>query len=256
MNEFTITKILSIDIGGSNIKAALLNGHGEFIQPYEKLPTPSPATPAKVLDTIKKLANKFAAFDEIAVGFPGYVNDGVVKTAPNLGTGSWINFNLQKKLANLLGKPALVINDADLQGLSLAKGKGLEMMITLGTGFGTALLKDGMLLPHLELAHHPVSGKKTYDEYIGEAALKKIGLKKWNKRMTKVLGILKVVFNYDHLYISGGNSGLLSCKLEKNITIAGNREGIKGGAMLWKQHKWINHQNIFIEDKNVQVEVL
>lgn len=225
--------ILSIDIGGSHIKAITLNSNGDFLSDYQRLPTPAPSTPGKVLDVILQLAKKFISYDAVAAGFPGYVKNGVIKTAPNLGTNQWVDFDLQKKLSELLKKPALVINDADLQGISLVTGKGLEMMITLGTGFGTALLEDGVLIPHLELAHHPITKSKTYDQYIGEAELKRIGNKKWNVRMQRVISILKTVFNYDHLYISGGNASLLKFKLDDNVTICGNRDGIKGGAKLW-----------------------
>ena len=235
-------KILSIDIGGSHIKATVLNAAGVFLQDYEKLPTPLPATPDKVLDVIKQLAQSFPAYDKISAGFPGFIKDGVVKTAPNLGTAQWKDFNLQKKLEEVLGKPAIVINDADLQGIAVVSGNGLEMMITLGTGFGTALLRDGMLMPHLEMAHHPISGKKTYDEYVGEAALLKTGEKKWNRRMKKVIEILKIVFNYDRLYISGGNAALIKFTLDKNIIISDNKDGIKGGAKLWGHHNKIEAQ--------------
>jgi polyphosphate glucokinase len=236
-------KVLSIDIGGSHIKATVLNSGGVFLHDYERLPTPRPATPGRVLDTIKELSQKFAPYDKIAAGFPGFVKDGVVKTAPNLGTRQWINFNLQKKLEETLGKPALVINDADLQGLSMARGKGIEMMITLGTGFGTAILREGILMPHLELAHHPVSGKKTYDEYIGEAELVRIGERKWNKRVKKIIEILKVVFNYDFLYISGGNAKIINFQLDDNIVVANNKDGIKGGSQLWLQQSKLNFEN-------------
>ncbi len=133
----------------------------------------------------------------------------------------------------MLNKPSKVVNDADLQGIGLVSGKGLEMMITLGTGFGTALVLDGKLLPHLEFAHHPVKTDKDYDDYIGEQAYKKRGKEHWNYRMKKVIEILKTVFNYDRLYISGGNAKNLDFELDKNITIVNNREGIKGGARLW-----------------------
>ena len=79
-------------------------------------------------------------------------------------------------------------------------------MITLGTGFGSAILNEGVLMPHLEIAHHPITKNKDYDEYIGENEFKRIGKKEWNKRMKRVIEILKVVFNYDRLYISGGNA--------------------------------------------------
>ena len=245
-------KILSIDIGGSNIKATVLNASGAFLQDYERLPTPSPATPGKVLDVIKQLAQKFPEYDKVAAGFPGFIKDGVVKTAPNLDTAAWANFNLNKALEEILNKPALVVNDADLQGLAVVSGKGLELMITLGTGFGTALLRDGVLMPHLEIAHHPVTKNKDYDEYIGEFEFKRIGKKNWNKRMKRVIGILKVVFNYDRLYISGGSAKEINFKLDDNIVIAGNRDGIKGGARLWEQEYKMNagkHDGINTKEK-------
>jgi polyphosphate glucokinase len=120
-----------------------------------------------------------------------------------------------------------------MQGLGVVDGKGLEVVITLGTGFGTAVLLDGNLLPHLEFAHQPVGKVKSYDKYIGEAALEKEGDKKWNKRMQKVFVVLKTVFNYDYLYIGGGNSDRLTFKLDKNMKIVSNADGIKGGARLW-----------------------
>lgn len=226
---------LSIDIGGSNIKGTVLNSQGEFVQDYEKIATPSPSTPGKVIDVIRQLADKFSDFDHISVGFPGFVKNGIVKTAPNLGTAEWAEFNLAKNIELLLGKPAIVVNDADLQAMGLVEGNGVEMVITLGTGFGTAILNNGALIPHLEIAHHPVTKNKDYDQYIGEQEMKRIGKKAWNKRMKRVLDIMKTVVNYDTLYLSGGNADKLTFKLDKNIVIVGNRDGIKGGAALWQQ---------------------
>jgi polyphosphate glucokinase len=226
-------KILSIDIGGSNIKATVLNEKGELTMDYEKIPTPYPASPENVLKAIKTLVKAFPEHDKISVGFPGYIKNGVVKTAPNLDTSLWENFDFAKKLEEELGKPAQVVNDADMQGLGVISGKGLELVITLGTGFGTAWLKDGDLLPHLEFSHQPFNKFKSYDKYIGEKALEKEGIKKWNLRMQKVFEVLKTVFNYDYLYIGGGNSNKLTFKLDKNMKIVTNAEGIKGGARLW-----------------------
>jgi len=226
-------KILSIDIGGSNIKGTILNQKGELQKQYEKTPTPNPATPENVLKSIQLLVKDFPDFDRISVGFPGYVKDGVVKTAPNLGTESWKDFDLAKKLEEVLGKQAQVVNDADMQGLGVVKGKGLELVITLGTGFGTALLYNGDLLPHLEFSHQPFGKSKSYDKYIGEVAIEKEGVKKWNRRMQKVFTVLKTVFNYDYLYIGGGNSDKLTFKLDKNMKIVTNADGIKGGSRLW-----------------------
>lgn len=226
-------KILSIDIGGSNIKATILNSKGELQIEYKRVPTPEPATPVSVINTIKNLVKEFPQYDKISAGFPGYVKQGTIITAPNLGTESWKNVNLAKKLQDELGKPVRVVNDADMQGLGVVSGKGFEMVVTLGTGFGTALLQDGHLLPHLELAHHPITKNNTYDNYIGEDAYEKEGKEKWNKRMEKVLKVLKTVFNYDVLYIGGGNAKNLNFPLDGNIKIISNKDGIKGGARLW-----------------------
>jgi polyphosphate glucokinase len=226
--------ILTIDIGGSFIKATVLNQEGELLQDYERVKTPEPATPQKVLEAIQNLVSDLQDYDKISVGFPGYIKKGIIRTAPNLDTDLWKGVNLNKLLTDALNKPVRIANDADLQGLGVVSEKGLEMVITLGTGFGTALLLDGHLLPHLELAHHPITRNKTYDDYIGDNALKKTGVKKWNKRMKKVLDILRTVFNYDRLYIGGGNSGKLNFKLDENIKIITNKDGIKGGARLWQ----------------------
>jgi len=227
-------KILAIDIGGSHIKATILDRSGTLIKDYERMETPVPANPANVLQVIRTLVQNFPEYDRVSVGFPGYVKQGIIKTAPNLGTEAWKDFNLEHELAKMLAKPTRVVNDADLQGVGVVSGKGLEMMITLGTGFGTALLQDGKLLPHLELSHHPVKKDKIYDDYIGEKAFQSKGDKIWNERIAEVIEILKTVFNYDHLYISGGNAKKINFKLDNNITVVNNRAGIKGGANLWK----------------------
>lgn len=227
-------KILTLDIGGSRIKATVLDQDGTQLQDYKKLKTPETATPENVLKVIIELVEGFDGYDKIAVGFPGYIRKGIVYTAPNLGNDFWHGVNLNHLIRDALKKPVRIANDADMQGLAVVNGTGLEMVVTLGTGFGTALLLDGNLLPHIELAHHPITKKKTYDEYIGDKALNTIGKDKWNKRMKRVLGVLKTVFNYDCLYIGGGNADELSFKLDDNIRIITNRDGIKGGARLWQ----------------------
>jgi polyphosphate glucokinase len=233
----TALKILSIDIGGSSIKATILNSKGDLTMDYKKIATPKPANPANVIKAINTLVKDFPEYDKISVGFPGYVRNSIVKTAPNLGNDYWKDVDFRKLLQADLGKDAQVVNDADMQGLGVVSGKGLEMVITLGTGFGTALLMDGHLLPHLEVSHHPVSKGRDYDQYIGDKALEEIGEKKWNRRIKKVFEILKTVFNYDYLYIGGGNSDLLDFKLDKNMKIVTNADGIKGGAKLWQEDK-------------------
>lgn len=225
--------ILAIDIGGSHVKGTILDKRGRFINAYERMVTPPEAGPKEIMAVILKIVSKLDSFDFISVGFPGYVKNGVVMTAPNLSTEKWHGYKLQKHLEKKLGKPAQAVNDADMQGLGVVKGKGLEMVVTLGTGLGTALLFNGKLLPHLEVSHHPISNQKDYDVYIGNVTMKKIGPEKWNQRMKYVLDVLKTVFNYDKLYLGGGNASKLKIELDKNIKLINNRDGIKGGARLW-----------------------
>ena len=227
-------KILSIDIGGSRVKATMLDAEGQSLMEYQKIDTPLPASPENILSVVVQLAHQLPGYEKISAGFPGYVKNGIVHTAPNLGTDDWKGTNLAELLSSQLGKPAKVINDADMQGLGIARGNGFEIVATLGTGFGTAFLNNGVLLPHIEFAHHPVSKERDYDEYIGEKAMLEVGEERWNKRMKKVLAILKTVFNYDHLYLGGGNAKKLKFQLDDNISIATNRDGIKGGARLWQ----------------------
>src|SRR4051812_20795437 len=117
MDNQTFEHILSIDIGGSHVKATILNRDGALTMDYQRLDTPRPTSPENLLSVIKSLTTNFPTFDCISAGFPGYVRDGIVITAPNLDTSLWHNINLQKMLSDTFGKPAKVVNDADMQGL-------------------------------------------------------------------------------------------------------------------------------------------
>lgn len=228
-------KILSIDIGGSRIKATILDPEGNMLMEFQKIATPATPDPGNVIQAILDLTQNFQEYHRVSVGFPGYTRVGIVHTAPNLGTLKWAGVNLSKLLFDVLNRPVRVLNDADMQGLGVIKGEGLEMVITLGTGFGTALFLDGNLLPHLEIAHHPVSKDRTYDEYIGDRAFLEVGIEKWNRRLKKIIGVLQTVFNYDHLFIGGGNSKKITFGIDETITLVSNSDGIKGGAKVWQR---------------------
>ncbi|MGC2202905.1 MAG: ROK family protein [Stellaceae bacterium] len=233
MNE---PRTLAIDIGGTGIKAALLDDTGTIIGNRQRVPTPpKPIMPEELVRAIDEAVMPLGSFDRVSVGFPGYVRDGRVITAPNLGTEELAGCDLQAILANHLGKPVRVLNDADVQGFGAIEGRGIEMVLTLGTGAGSAIFRDGEVMPHLELAHHPVSGKRTYDEYIGNAARKKKGKKAWSKRVAKVIDILRVVVRFDHLYIGGGNAKDITFALPPDVTIVPNTDGLTGGIRLWRK---------------------
>jgi polyphosphate glucokinase len=228
-------RTLAIDIGGSGIKAVLLDETGQIVSDRQRVPTPAkPIARDALLTAIDEAIAPLGDFDRVSIGFPGYVRDGRVLTAPNLGNETLSGFDLQQVLSDHWKKPVRVLNDADVQGFGAISGHGIEMMLTLGTGAGTAIFRDGEVMPHLELAHHPVSGNKTYDEYIGNEARRKKGKKAWNKRVAKVIDILRVVVRFDHLYIGGGNAKDLNFALPHDVSVVPNTDGLTGGIELWR----------------------
>lgn len=226
-------RTLAIDVGGTGLKAAVLDARGNLTGERVRLDTPYPCPPKVLVNTLARLVKPLSSFDRVSIGFPGYIRGEQVVTAPHFGNEIWSGFNLAKALSTKLGKPVRLLNDADLQGLATMKGKGLELVITLGTGVGSALFRDGELMPHLELAHHPVHKGKTYNQYLGKKALDKIGKVKWNKRVESVIEILRNFFNYDTLYIGGGNSANITCRLAPNTKIVSNENGLLGAFVLW-----------------------
>jgi len=224
---------LAIDIGGSNLKAGLLDRDGAMVGERVKVATMRPAPPKLVVPALVGLVAQLGPFDRISVGFPGLIKRGIVQTAPNLGTKDWAGFDLAGALHKQLGKPVRMLNDATVQGLGVISGHGLECVITLGTGFGFALYYDGRLTPQLEMSQHIVRRDKTYDEYLGVEALHKTGRKRWERRVERMLAQLRAVVNFDTLYIGGGDAQELTLKLPDDVRIVSNDAGITGGVRLW-----------------------
>lgn len=224
---------LALDVGGSGLKAGLLDADGAMIGTRARVETPHPSPPEMVIPALVGLAHCLGAFDRISVGFPGVVRGSKVLTAPNLGTEAWAGFDLGETLQQRLGRPVRVLNDATVQGLGVIQGRGVECVITLGTGFGFALYEDGRIAPHLELSQHVIRGRKTYDEYLGVAAVKAVGKTRWRRRVQKMLVQLRVLVNWDTLYIGGGDARLIDFTLPADIRIVSNEAGITGGVRLW-----------------------
>jgi polyphosphate glucokinase len=226
---------LAVDIGGSGIKVIALDQTGQPLTKRARVETPRPAQPEIVLEAIAKLAANQGEFHRISVGFPGVVRHGVIGTAVNLGPEFWVGYDLETHLSKHLGKPVRVANDADIQGLGAIAGTGVELMVTLGTGFGSALFVNGKLVPNLELGHHPFRQKQTYEEQLGRAALDQVGDPRWNRRLTKAIATLNRVFNVDVLYLGGGNTDHIKITLPENVKIVPNVLGLLGGIALWNE---------------------
>ncbi len=226
-------RTLAIDIGGSGIKAEVLDANGKSLTQRARLPTPRRATPRALVTAIERLAKSQGAYERVSVGFPGVVKDGVVETAPNLGP-RWRGCDLARLLRRRLHRPVRIANDATVQGLGAVRGRGVEMVLTFGTGVGSALFVDGRLVPNLEFGHHPFRKGKTYEDELSHAALLTVGKKSWNKRLLKAIETLAPVFNYRMLYLGGGNSKFIKAALPPNVKVISNLDGILGGVALWR----------------------
>ncbi len=239
---------LAVDVGGTGIKASVLDPAGMLQHDRVRVATPYPLPPSTLVSTIQTLIIQLPAFDRVSVGFPGMVREGRVLTAPHFvsptGPGGkvdselvteWTGVDLQSAVASALGKPAKVANDADIQGAAVVAGKGLEMVVTLGTGFGTALFFHGMLCPHLEFAHHPFRKGETYNQQLGDLARRQVGGGRWNKRVARMVDTLHALVFYDHLWIGGGNSRHVKLDLGPDVSLADNSAGILGGIKLWER---------------------
>jgi polyphosphate glucokinase len=223
---------LCVDIGGTGVKTLVVGPDGKARGERLRVDTPRPATPKAIVKAIVGMAGKQGAWDRVSVGFPGVVRKGVVETAFNLHK-SWIGVDIDALLTRELGKPVRAANDADVQGLGAVRGEGVELVITLGTGFGSSLFVDGRLVPNMQLAHHAGWNERTYEDELGNAAFRKVGKKRWNKRLRKAIASLSELFNYDRLYIGGGNAGKIRIDLPPNVKIISNVEGLFGGLALW-----------------------
>jgi polyphosphate glucokinase len=228
------TRTLAIDVGGSGLKASVIDDRGRLLTGRLRVDTPVGSSPQEVVAALARLVAPLDTYERVSVGFPGVVRSGRVLTAPNLDHKGWKDFDLAGALGRALGKPVRVANDADVHGLAVIAGKGVEMVITLGTGFGTGLYLDGRPAPHLELSQHRFRKGQTYNEQLGDAARRRAGRRKWNRRVEKAIRNMRSLTNFDRLYIGGGNARRIDFTLDADVTIVSNDAGIKGGNALWQ----------------------
>jgi len=215
-----------------------------------RVDTTYPCPPAKLVDDLASLVAPLPDAARVSAGFPGMVRKGHVLSAPHFvtvaGPGTavddalveqWAAFDLAGALRKRLGKPTRVANDADMQGAAVVKGIGLELVLTLGTGVGTAFFYEGRILPHFEFAHTPFRRGETYNEQIGERARESIGNQRWNRRVRKAVGVFRALTFFDRCYVGGGNSKRIDIDLGADVSIVDNSAGILGGIKLWEGHQ-------------------
>ena len=212
-------RTLAFDIGASSIKATVLDGAGRPIVKIRKRKMFYPCTPHALLDSIVAIADQLPTAERFGAGFPGLIRSGRVLTATNLvtlhGPGSptdsaleelWLGYQLEEALAESLAKPGVLVNDADLAALAVSRGRGLEVLVTLGSGFGSALVSNGRLSAHLEMGSLRLGEGVDLDGWIGEAARKSVGDRIWEERVHDALAQVIALTQCDHLYVGGGNA--------------------------------------------------
>ena len=213
-------RVLVIDIGGTHVKLYATDRSEPL-----KIDSGPTMTPRELVKAVKANTSGWK-YDVISIGYPGPVVHGKPLSEPaNLGKG-WLGFDFEKAF----GGPVKIINDAAMQALGSYRG-GRMLFLGLGTGLGSALVVDGVLEP-MELAHLPYKHGKTFEEFVGTAALKRVGEKKWIKNVFDVVEQLKNALQPEYVVLGGGNSKRL--KTMPPETICGNNEDAKkGGLRLW-----------------------
>ncbi len=239
-------RTLAIDVGGSGLKAIVLDPAGEVVSHRVRRETPYPCTPPVLLDELVALAATQPAHDRVSVGFPGAIRRGRVREVPAFsrrGPGQdpdpglvarWHGFELEVALRERFGRPVRVANDADVQGCAVVSGEGLELVITLGTGVGCAIFFDGVLLPHMELSHGRFGEGLSIETACGDNQRAQIGKDEWRARVLDALDAFEAMVLPDHLYVGGGNARKLG-ELGPNRSVVPNISGLLGGIALWSR---------------------
>ena len=215
-------KILVIDVGGTNLKIRVTGLNAPV-----KVPSGPQMAAAQMAAAVRKVSAGWQ-FDAVSIGFPGPVKHNRPMREPhNLG-GGWVKFDFKK----FFGRPVKIVNDAAMQALGSHKGIGTTLFLGLGTGLGSALVVDQVVLP-LELAHLPYKKGKTYEQYLGEAALEKNGKKWWRKQVAEVVELLRDALLADTVVLGGGNVRHIK-NFPEGVTAGKNANAFIGGERLWK----------------------
>lgn len=241
----------AVDCGGTGIKAVAVDAAGEIVGDRHRVRTRYPSPPKELVVTVCDLAEEVRAqaggLDRATIGFPGMVRGGVVHSTPHYVTEfgpfteprpelvqAWAGHDIRAHLESALGLPTRVLNDAEVAGLAVVSGRGVEVVLTLGTGLGFAMFDDGALFPKIELSQAHVTKKKTYDQHLGHRARKKVGAEQWSGRVQHAIDGLRPVLWWDHLYLGGGGAKHLTTRLSDDVTLITNDSGLLGGPRAWE----------------------
>jgi predicted NBD/HSP70 family sugar kinase len=216
-----VGKILVIDIGGNNVKL-LASGQSE----PRRFPSGAELTPQKLVEEVNKMVTDWQ-YDVISIGYPGLVLHGRIEREPkNLGKG-WTAFDFQKAF----GCPVQIFNDAAMQAIGSYRG-GRMLFLGLGTGLGSALIVDGVLEP-MELAHLPYRKGKTFEDYVGQRGIDRLGKKKWRKHVFSVVAALTAALQPEYVILGGGNIKYLK-KFPPGAEAGSNEKAFEGGFRMWQ----------------------
>ncbi len=238
---------LAVDIGGTGIKAAVLDGAGHPASDVARVPTPYPCPPDRLAEVVAGLAAALPRADRAGVGFPGLLRSGRVVQVNSLMraeadgprdpglVSAWTGCPVAQVLAEAIGRPVRLANDADVSALASISGVGLECVLTLGTGLGFSLVLDGVLLPHLELSGAPFEGGRDFEAVLGEAARQAAGTPAWTAAVHRAIAALRPFLFFERLYLGGGNARLLTgSTLPDDVKVVGNVNGLLGAHLLWR----------------------
>ena len=240
-------RTLTFDVGGTGLKATVLDGAGVPLVDRVRVRTPYPCPPERFIATLLEVSEDLPAFDRISVGIPGVIRGGRVLATPHFVTeagpftpvrpdllAAWKEYDAATELHKAFACPVRVVNDAELAGFAVVTGTGFEVLFALGTGLGAALFDNGRLLPKLELSHAPFRRGETYDQQLGDHARRAVGNVTWTRRFERALARWHAVLWWDRLYIGGGNAKHLDGEITFEHTRVGNEAGLLGGFKLWQ----------------------
>lgn len=248
MKPPVLPRTLAVDTGGTGMKALVLDGQGRMTTARRRVETPYPCPTSVFLETIRELVEPLGDYERVSLGVPGVLRRGRVLHTPHFVTlagpftpqdpalvRQWQGFDVQTALAGVLDRPVRAVNDAEMAGCAVVSGRGFEIVITLGTGFGFAMFDEGRLLPKVEMSAHVLRKGESYDDRLGNLTRARIGVERWSRRVEEAVAGLRPVFFWDRLYVGGGNARHLKLDLGPDVTVVPNIAGLLGGAALWRE---------------------